>query len=112
VCLCRIGVPANRKGRILSEAKIKRLRALVNDVKEPHRHTDEELEGFLEEANNNLNLAAAKVWDEIASECAHDYDVSSDGRRLSRNQKFNNAVRQAAFFRSRIPPSLIHLSGE
>ncbi|MBI5964933.1 MAG: hypothetical protein HY863_15750 [Chloroflexi bacterium] len=49
----------------------------------------------------DLNAAAADIWEEKAGEKADEFDFSADGASYSRSQKYENAMKQARYFRSR-----------
>lgn len=62
--------------------------------------------GTLEEnpdwtATYDLNAAAADVWEEKAAGHAPNYDFSADGGNYSRSQAYEQAMKQARYFRSR-----------
>jgi len=62
--------------------------------------------GTLEEnpdwtATYDLNAAAADVWEEKAGILAQDYDYSADGGNYSRSQAYEQAMKQARYFRSK-----------
>lgn len=49
----------------------------------------------------DLNAAAADVWEEKAAVPAADYDFSADGGRYSRSQVYEQAMKQARYYRAR-----------
>lgn len=49
----------------------------------------------------DLNAAAADVWEEKAGVLAPDYAFSADGGRYERNQAYEQAMKQARYYRSR-----------
>lgn len=52
-------------------------------------------------ATYDLNAAAADIWDEKASSLAEDYDFSADGGSYHRSQAYEQAMKQARYYRSR-----------
>lgn len=49
----------------------------------------------------DMNAAAADIWVEKAAVLAQDYDYSADGANYSRNQPYEQAMKQARYYRSR-----------
>lgn len=49
----------------------------------------------------DFNAAAADVWQEKASALADRIDFDADGGRYSANQRYTNAQKQVAYYRSR-----------
>ena len=60
----------------------------------------------------DLNAAAADVWAEKAAAVAGDFDFSADGGNYSRSQKYELAMQQSRYYRSRRNPSTITLRPE
>jgi hypothetical protein len=55
-------------------------------------------------ATYDLNAAAADIWEEKAAVLAQDYDFNADGGRYSRSQAYEQAMKQARYYRSRRNP--------
>jgi hypothetical protein len=49
----------------------------------------------------DLNAAAARIWEEKATEYIADYDYSADGASLNRSQAFKHMMAQAGYYRSK-----------
>lgn len=49
----------------------------------------------------DLNAAAADIWEEKASSLAGDYDFHADGASYSRSQAYEQAMKQARYFRAK-----------
>ena len=49
----------------------------------------------------DLNAAAADVWEEKAAVLAGDYDFSAEWAKFSRSQAYEQAMKQARYFRAR-----------
>jgi len=52
-------------------------------------------------ARYDLNAAAADVWDEKASALSANYDFQADGGSYQRSQAYDQAMKQARYYRSR-----------
>ncbi len=55
----------------------------------------------------DLNAAAAEVWAEKASVLSQDFDFKADGADYSRSQAYEQAMKQARYYRSRRSPKTI-----
>lgn len=49
----------------------------------------------------DLNAAAARIWEEKATEYIADYDFTADGATLNRSQAFKHMMAQAGYYRSK-----------
>ncbi len=49
----------------------------------------------------DLNAAAADIWEEKAGILAQDFDMDADGAKLDRSQPYEQAMKQARFYRSK-----------
>ena len=49
----------------------------------------------------DLNAAAADIWEEKAAPNAQDFDMNVDGGSYTRSQAYEQAMKQARFYRSR-----------
>jgi hypothetical protein len=56
-------------------------------------------------ATYDLNAAAADIWQEKAGSLAALYDFAADGGNYSRSQAFEQAMKQARYFRARKRPA-------
>jgi hypothetical protein len=63
-------------------------------------------------ATYDLNAAAADIWEEKAAVLAQDYDFNADGGRYSRSQAYEQAMKQARYYRSRRNPRTVTLRPE
>jgi len=53
----------------------------------------------------DLNAAAADIWEEKAAGIAGDFDFKADGGQYSRSQAYEQALKQARWFRNRRTPT-------
>lgn len=60
----------------------------------------------------DLNAAAADIWQEKAAAPAGDYDFSADGGSYSRSQAYEQAMKQARYYRARRSPGTFTLRPE
>lgn len=60
-------------------------------------------------ATYDLNAAAAQIWEEKAAVPAADYDFKADGGDFTRSQVFEQAMKQARYYRSRRAAGTIYL---
>ena len=75
-------------------------------------YSDAMLESFIDEAGGDLNLAAARIWDEKAANVAVQHDFQADGTNMSRSQLFDHYKRTASLFRSRRRLAVTRLEGD
>jgi hypothetical protein len=61
--------------------------------------TEEDNDNWL--ATYDLAAAAADVWSEKAAAPAEDFDTNADGADLKRSQAYEQAMKQARYYRSR-----------
>lgn len=52
-------------------------------------------------ATYDLNAAAADIWGEKASILSQDYDFAADGAKYTRSQAYEQAMKQARYYRAR-----------
>ena len=57
----------------------------------------------------DLNAAAAAIWEEKAAVLSQDFDFQADGGSYSRSQAYEQAMKQARYFRARRAPGTIQL---
>lgn len=55
----------------------------------------------------DLNAAAAEIWSEKAAILSQDYDFKADGADYSRSQAYDQAMKQARYYRGRRSPKTI-----
>jgi len=94
-----------------------RLRRMTAENTEAN-YTDSELEERIEEEairdrfgkdpddfdwtpTYNISKVASDIWGEKASMVSDEFDFNADGGSYSRSQKYQNALKQAAYYRSR-----------
>jgi len=82
---------------IYSDAMI---RAFIED------HALVDAEGYSPDQDNwtatyDLNAAAADIWEEKSAGRADDFDFNADGGSYTRSQSYEQAMKQARYFRSR-----------
>lgn len=70
------------------------LRLYVADVAKPYTFTDEQLNEFLTGKGGDINAAAAEIWRIKAGTVAEWYNVSLDGRTLSRGEVYEHCMKQ------------------
>lgn len=58
-------------------------------------------------ATYDLNAAAADIWSEKSSILSQDYDFSADGGNYTRSQAYEQAMKQARYYRARRSVSTI-----
>lgn len=58
-------------------------------------------------ARYDLHAAAARIWEEKATDKAHLYDFSADGGRFNRSQMFEQAMQMARYHNARRAPKTI-----
>lgn len=121
-------------------AQIARLRRMVNETTE-EPYSDDDIQAYIEiypledlrgegpwiESTStpgqlvenpdwaptyDLNAAAADLWAEKAGILAADFDFNADGGQYSRSQAYEQAMKQARYFRSRRAPKTITLRPE
>lgn len=104
--------------------QIARLRRMVNEPSGSSSYSDDDLATIIERsplldaageaptladgtvntawaATYDLNAAAAEMWEEKSSVLAQDYDFQADGGQYSRSQAYEQAMKQARYFRSK-----------
>lgn len=69
-------------------------------------HALVDADGFSPDQDNwtatyDLNAAAADIWEEKAGRRADNFDFSADGGNYSRSQSYEQAMKQARYFRAR-----------
>ncbi|MEM4406543.1 MAG: hypothetical protein QXS68_05805 [Candidatus Methanomethylicaceae archaeon] len=57
----------------------------------------------------DLNAAAADIWSERAAGLSSEYDFEADGASFQRSQKYEHAMKQARYYRSRCSTQTIQL---
>lgn len=57
----------------------------------------------------DLNAAAAAIWEEKASVLSQDFDFQADGGSYSRSQAYEQAMKQARYYRARRAPGTIQM---
>ena len=57
----------------------------------------------------DLNAAAGDIWEEKAAGIAADFDFKADGGQYSRSQAYEQAMKQARWFRNRRSPTSMTL---
>lgn len=57
----------------------------------------------------DLSAAAAAIWEEKAAILAQDFDFNADGGDYTRSQAYEQAMKQARYYRSRRKPGTITL---
>ncbi len=79
---------------------IETLRKMTGEVGSSD-YSDADLSAVLETAKDNLNLAAATIWEWKAAAIATNYDFSVDGGSYQRSQAYDNCKKQAAHYRAK-----------
>jgi hypothetical protein len=97
--------------------QITRVRRMVNE-RDATNYSDETIQTFIEDhplvdaegfspdqdnwtATYDLNASAADIWEEKAALRADDFDFSVDGGNYTRSQAYEQAMKQARYYRSR-----------
>ena len=63
-------------------------------------------------ATYDLNAAASDIWSEKAAILAQDFDFQADGASYTRSQAYEQAMKQARYYRSRRSPGVVLLRPE
>lgn len=85
-----------------TEAQVAELRRKVSEPDQT-TYTDEALNALIDEQGGDINLVAAGIWEEKASQFTEMVDISEAGSSRKNSQLMKNATGMAAYYRGLSP---------
>lgn len=95
-----------------TETELLRIRRIINDATEPFVYSDEELDARFAEDNSNFNLLAYHIWVEKAASYSTMVDTSESGSSRANSDLYNNAVKQANFYKTLADEGVVEAEAE
>ncbi len=89
-----------------TDEQVATLRPMIGELTEAS-YTDEVLKVIIEQAENDLDLAAAVVWEQKASSYSTLVDVSESGSSRSMSQIYKNALAQAKYYGDKVTEEVV-----
>lgn len=74
------------------------LRRLIADTVVPYKFTDDQLSDSIDAASEDLNLAASRLWIELAGIYSSSVDITENGSTRKMGDLYKNALAMAAQF--------------